>query len=76
MPFHGLVSSGEGAPLRLVTQLATGGDLKKYVGRAKSVRGGISLLQLVDIVTDVCEGLYYLHSLQPEPVVLRYDTVM
>jgi serine/threonine protein kinase len=69
--FHGIVLSA-GIPKYIVTSFATGGSLKNKLQDWRTSQGGITLGQLVDIAVDVLEGLAYLHSLEPEPMILRW----
>jgi serine/threonine protein kinase len=72
LPFHGLVLEPVSClPKWLVTSYATGKTLKHQLARRRRAAGGITLLELVDIMVDVMEGLAYLHCRQPEPIILR-----
>jgi serine/threonine protein kinase len=72
LPFHGLVlEPASRLPKWLVTSYATGKTLAHQLARRREAAGGITLLELVDVMADVLGGLAYLHCRQPEPIILR-----
>ena len=72
LPFHGLVLEPTSrTPKWLVTSYATGRTLAHQLVRRREAAGGITLLELVDIMADILDGLAYLHCRKPEPIILR-----
>jgi serine/threonine protein kinase len=72
LPFHGLVlDPASNVPQWLVTSYATGKTLAHQLARRRQAAGGITLLELVDVMADILDGLAYLHCRQPEPIILR-----
>ncbi len=72
LPFHGLVLEPTSrTPKWLVTSYATGRTLAHQLMRRREAAGGITLLELVDVMADILDGLAYLHCRKPEPIILR-----
>ena len=69
--FYGVVVGAHTRAPRWLVMERADKSLAVHLQTALATRGGITLLELVDICVDVLEGLAYLHSIVPSPVIHR-----
>ncbi|KAG2374413.1 hypothetical protein C9374_010697 [Naegleria lovaniensis] len=67
--FYGIIVSEERK--FMVVEFMNGGSLESLIGKLKTGRRMLNLIQKVSILCDIANGMHYLHSLKPKLILHR-----